>query len=304
MTVRAAGRVLPLLLAACAAAPRWQDDLTAALSAARAGHRDLVVFFTLAGRDASDRMQQRLGDPLVLAALADGGFDAVVCDGFVRQNLYKQWVGFGEGMGVAVLDGSGRVYATRPGPQDPPEFAAFVRLCAASRAAVAAARTAAAIATARPEDRYRYGCLLQQLGNRNEAEPLLLDAAYAGLADARHRVARLYAVDGNLVAARRWLATCLPGPAVQVTEGYLLFRERRHGEAVAVLEKALAGRDLGEDRQRAQLFLGKALHEVRRDADAVRVLEGLAGEGTGSTFEGAALHTLGHIKNPEPDHTH
>lgn len=299
-----AGVAAAMLLGGCAAAPRWQDDLQLALSQTRARGQDLVVFFALAGRDASDRMQGNLTAPAVLDALAAGGFAAVVCDGFVRQGLYKQWVGFGEGMGIAVLDGDGRVLATRPGPQDPPELSAFLRLCAANRDAVARARSAATDARATPEDKARFGALMLDLGVRNEAEPLLLDAALAGVADARHRVARLYALDGNVIAARRWLKGSPPTPQARVTEGYVLFKERRHAECVDVLKQALATGKLGDDRQRAQLFLGKALHELRRDQEAVAVLEALVREGTGSTFEGAARHTLGHIANPEPDHQH
>jgi len=33
-------------------------------------------------------------------------------------------------------------------------------------------------------------------------------------------------------------------------------------------------------------------------------LQALAAEGTGSTFEAAALHTLAHIKDPQLGHTH
>ena len=127
-------------LAACAAAPRWHDDITAALRQARAGQRELVVFFALPGREASDRMQQSLTDDRVLAALGDGGFLAAIADGSVRQHLYATWIGGGEGMGIAVLDGDGRCFAARPGPMDPPEFAAFLRLCARSRPAPCAWR--------------------------------------------------------------------------------------------------------------------------------------------------------------------
>lgn len=88
------------------------------------------------------------------------------------------------------------------------------------------------------------------------------------------------------------------------TEGYVLFKERRHAEAVAVFEEALATGRLGPERQRATLYLGKSLHEGRQDERAVPILERLSAEGTGSTFEAAARHTLGHIYNPDHGHTH
>ena len=93
------------------------------------------------------------------------------------------------------------------------------------------------------------------------------------------------------------------GPAL-VSEGYVLFKERRHREAAAVLEQALAAGGLGDERQRAVLYLGKALHEDQQDARAKPLLAALAAEGTGSTFEAAARHTLAHIADPQHGHSH
>ena len=133
---------------------------------------------------------------------------------------------------------------------------------------------------------------------------MMLAAAGPGVADARPRLARLSALAGNLMAARRWLQLAPKTPQAQVTEGYVLFKERKHAEAAKVLDAALATGQLGLERQRALLYLGKALHEDKQDERAVPLLEALAAEGTGSTFEAAALHTLGHIKNPQHGHTH
>lgn len=291
------------VLAGCAAPKHWQPDLRAALVAARTGERDLVVFFALPGREASDRMQGSLDDPRIAAALRDGDFAAVVCDGAERSRLYGDWVGGGEGMGIAVLDGKGRAYAARPGPQDPPELAAFLRRCAALRADVRSLRDRADPLAA-PMDQHALGTLFLELGCVREAEPLLLAAATAHVVDARHRLARLHALHGDVVRARQWLASAPKTPAARVTEGYVLFKERRHREAVAVLEDALRESKIGDDRQRALLYLGKALHEDRQDARAVPLLEALAAEGTGSTFEAAAMHTLGHIRDGQHGHAH
>lgn len=293
-----------LALAGCASAPGWRTDLGPTLAAARADGRELVVFFALDGRDASDAMRAQLDDARVGAALAAGGFAAAIADGTAQARLYGQWIGGGEGMGIAVLDGAGQVYAARPGPQDPPELAAFVRLCAASRGSLAAARAALARSPADPTAKFALGCLLLQLGCRTQCEPLLLDAALAGVADARHRLARLYALDGNVAAARKWLVGAPRTAPAQVTAGYVAFKERKHAEAVTALEAALRAPDVGEDRQRALLYLGKALHEENQDQRAVPMLEALAREGTGSTFEAAAVHTLRHIRDPQHGHTH
>lgn len=291
-------------LSACAAAPRWQDDVVVALQRARAQQQELVVFFALPGREISDRMQGALQDPVVLDALADGDFAAAVTDANVRKNLYSAWIGFGEGMGIAVLDGQGRCYAARPGPQDPAELAAFLRGCASLRPEIANLRTTVQRPDCTPQDQHRLGCLFLQLGCREPAAELLLAAATAGVADARHRLARLHALEGDLVAARRWLTHAPRTPQALVTEGYVLFKERRHKEAVATLERALQGDPLGDERQRALLYLGKALHEDKRDDRAVPLLSALAAEGTGSTFEAAARHTLAHIRDPQHGHTH
>ena len=71
-----------------------------------------------------------------------------------------------------------------------------------------------------------------------------------------------------------------------------------------MLDAALQRGELGEDRQRALLYLGKSLHEVDRDDRALPLLRALAAEATGSVFEAAALHTLGHIENPDHGHEH
>jgi tetratricopeptide (TPR) repeat protein len=297
--------VVALLLASCASTAIWEVDLPQALAASSSSGQDLVVYFALPGREASDRMQASLSDPAVSAALRDGGFRAAVADGSLSAGFYSRWVGGGsEGMGIAVLDAAGQAYAARPGPQDPPELAAFLRQSAALRVELAALRAAAATQPANPHDQYRLGCLLLQLGCRTECEPLLRDAAMGGIAGARHHLARLFALDGNVEAARQWLVGAPRTPAAQVTEGYVLFKERKHEAAAAVFEAALSTGQLADDRQRALLYLGKALHENKQDDRAVPLLKALAAEDTGSTFEAAAVHTLGHILQPQHGHTH
>jgi hypothetical protein len=295
---------LALLLGGCAAVPEWQTDLRVALSAARDGRQELVVYFALPGREASDRMQRALAEPVVGRALAAGDFAAVVADGVAHSRLYAEWLGGGEGMGIAVLDAMGQVYAVRPGPQDPPELAAFLRRCAANRAALAAARAAVAAPTAGVGEQLALGALLLELGCRRQSEPLLLDAALAGDFAARHLLARLYALEGNVVLAERWLQGVPPTPARLVTEGYVRFKARRHADAVVAFERALREGGGFADRQRALLYLGKSLHELGRDERAVPLLEALAAEGTGSTFEAAAGHTLAHLRDPQHGHAH
>jgi hypothetical protein len=277
--------------------------VAAALPAAQAAGQELVVFFALAGRPASERMQAGLQDPEVLAALRAGRFATAIADGTARADLFAAWLAGREGMGIAVLDAEGRCYAARPGPQDPPELAAFLRACAAARAELAALRGRLATAS-RPSDQHALGALLLELGCRHESRALLEAAAKAGVADARHRLARLCALDGDVAAARRWLAGAPRTGAAQVTEGYVLFKERRHAAAIDVFEAALRQPLPASERQRAQLYLGKALHEDKQDGRAVALLEALRAEATGSTFEAAAAHALAHIRAGDHGHAH
>jgi len=295
---------LALLASACVSSPEWQRDVQQAISQSRQEARDLIVYFALPGRDASDLMESRLGDPVVIAALGRGDFVAVIADGVELKRLYGEWIGGGEGMGVCVLDGQGYCYAARPGPQDPEQVAAFLDMCAAKRAELAGLRAKLQEATVSPLDQHALGCLLLDLGCRVHCEPLLIDAAMGGVADARQRLARLYALDGNVAAARRWLKAAPRTPSGMLTEGYVLFKERRHAESAEVLTAAVATGRLGSERQHALLYLGKSLHEAKRDEEAIPLLEALAAEGTGSTFEAAARHTLNHIYNPDDRHAH
>lgn len=300
-----------LLCCCCIAACRapvpapWPRDAAPALAAAAASGRDTVVCFALPGRELSDQMERRtLDDPVVLAALERGGFLSLRLDGFAQQRLRTGWLGQGEGMGVCVLDPAARVYAARPGPQAAAELAAWLDLVAARRPAVVAARQAQASAPRDPAACHRLGSLLLELGCRRDTEELLLTAAQGGIADARLQLARRCAQDGQLERARQWLRGVPPSPGAAVTEGCVLFEERRHQEAVQVLRAALQRGGLGDDRECAQLFLGKALHETGSDRDAVAVLEALLAEGSTAPVAAAAARTLDHIRNPEPGHTH
>lgn len=278
--IRARSLLVGLLLAACAGAPGWQADLPSALAQARAARRELVVCFVQPGREQSDRLQQQLSAPPVRDALRAGDFAAVVGDGTRYERLYDQWIGYGRGFGLAVLSGQGHVVAARPGGGSADELAAFLRQCIAARAELELAEP------------FARGRLLAELGCRVRAEPLLLDAAIAGNAEARHLLARLYAEGGNTKAARRWLQNAPRSPAAQVTEGFLLVCEQRPADAVAALEGALAQTLDDRDRQFAQLWLGRALRAGREHERARAVLAALVREGTGSVYEAEAAQVL------------
>ena len=297
---------LVCLAAACSSPLPWATQALPTLAAAKAHHAAVVIYFALPGRDLSDRMElESLGAAEVLAALREQDFYSLRLDGFEHQRLYGAHVGGGEGMGLCVVDRDGQVFAARPGPQDAPELAAYLRLVGARRPAIEAARAALAMKPGDPRASYELGVLLLELGCRVGTEELLVTAAQGGVIDAHHRLARLFALDGRLTRARQWLRTAHRTPAAAVTEGYVLYKERRHREAAQVLEQVLrvGGLPVGEE-LRARLYHGKALHQTGAESEAKAVLRNLVAEAPGSTFAGAALHTLNHIENPDHGHAH
>ena len=70
----------------------------------------------------------------------------------------------------------------------------------------------------------------------------------------------------------------------------------------AMVVSLLAADPVHDDNKVADAL--KSLHEDKQDEAAIPLLEALAAEGTGSTFEAAARHTLGHIYNPDGGHSH
>ena len=294
------------LLAACSVPEPWAVDAAATLDSARSQGEAVVIFFALPGRHLSDEMEREsLGAPEVLDALREQGFYSLRLDGFARQRLYDRYIGGGEGMGVCVLDEQGRVFAARPGPQDPPELAAYLRLVGSQRGAIEVARAELMRAPRDPEASYALGVLLLQLGCRVGTDELLIVAAQGGVMDAHHRLARLFALDGRLTQARQWLRTAHPTPAATVTEGYVLYKERRHRESAELLGATIEQGGLSRDDElRAQLFYGKALHQAGADERATQILRALVAGAAGTTYAGAALHTLDHIQNPNHGHSH
>lgn len=290
----------PWLLVACATPPpaAWDAPLGEARAQAHGADALLVVFVALPGRELSDRMeQQALRDPRVLEVLRRHAYVTARIDGFRDATHYAQWIGSGEGMGIAVLDPAGLVGAARPGPQDAPELAAFLEQAAQSRAALAELRRNAPRSLARAE-------LLVELGCRREAEPLLRQLAAGGDPRAALLLALLLGQDGRLLDARAALAAVPAGPERDVVDGYICFKERRHAEAVAILERVPSSAVPARERWRAALYRGKALAACGRTEDALAVLQVLAEDARGTTFAGAAEHALTHILDPDHGHAH
>lgn len=296
-----------VMLGACELPPKpWSPDVDAVVASGRPDERETVVFLALPGRELSDRMEKEvLKNSAVELALDAGRFRTARVDAFARQDLYAAWVGSGEGMGIAVLDTAGRCYGARPGPQDPPELEAFLRLCASRRQPLVVAQ---GLLDARPEDpdaMIRLAEIFLELGARVRAEPLLLAAAEQRPLRVAPLMSLLHGQDGRLQAARKWLEQAPAGPQRDVIDGYLCFKERRHEEAITLLRGALAQGGLPEREQlRARLYLGKALQESGQPAEALAVLRSLLAEARGTVFAGAAEHTIEHIKNPNQGHTH
>ncbi|MFM1870614.1 MAG: hypothetical protein RL398_36 [Planctomycetota bacterium] len=293
--------LLLLGLTSCTAVPEWGSDLGAVMRAAKSQGADAVVFLRRDGAPESDRTVPQLADARVAAALAAGGFVAACVDSAEHERLVPEWVGGRDGFGFAIVDSAARPWAARPGPLDADELAAWLRFCAAHRDELRRLLAACESSPADPTANHALGRLALQLGHRRLAEEALSAAALGGVMDARHRLAKLYALDGDLTKARRWLAGAAATPAMRLTEGYVLWKERRYDEAAAALEAALAGRQLGDERQWAVLYLGKVWHDLRQDDRAAALLDVLVGEGTGSLPEASAAHTLRHLRGEPHD---
>ena len=305
-TMRLGSCSLLFLLASCALPPKpWSPDVDAVVASGRPDERETVVFLALPGREQSDRMEKEvLRNSAVELALDAGRFRTARVDAFARQDLYAAWVGSGEGMGIAVLDTKGQCYAARPGPQDPPELEAFLRLCASRRQALVVAQGLLEARPFDPDAMIRLAEIFLELGARVRAEPLLLAAAEERPLRVAPLMALLHGQDGRLQAARKWLERAPAGPERDVVDGYLCFKERRHEEAIALLRGALEQPLPDRENLRARLYLGKSLQENGQSDEALRVLRSLLAEARGTVFAGAAEHTIEHIKNPNQGHTH
>ena len=177
----------------------------------------------------SDRMEQHsLDDPIVLASLREFGFASVWIDGTREADRYQAWIGGGEGTGIAILDPQGRCYAARPGAQDPAELVALLATAASQREPIAVARQSVFERSEDPIAAHQLGVLLLELGCRVESKQLLQRAAAGGVSDARHRLARLFALDGSLTEAEEWLRGAPVTPASRVTVGYFLYLSLIH----------------------------------------------------------------------------
>jgi tetratricopeptide (TPR) repeat protein len=299
----------------------WKADYAAALAEARRDGKLIVVHFMIEGRPACVSMEEEtLRHADVVAA--SKRFVGVKVDVDRRPDFYQGTVGGRGGLATCVLDTTNDVVSAVTGFIPADEYVRFLVRAERGHAALREAREAAA---SRPGDADSMSALAEtylRLESRRRAEECYEGAiqlgAKAGKAGAsmvlcHERLARLAVVRGRNKEARGHLAEVRrldpegkTGKAdrLLLTEAIALGIERRHLEAVRLLEDGLKGHPASEEADYMRFVLGFVLHQLPDDKRALEVLEDLVRSFPASAWIKTAKEQIGHIKNPQPDHTH
>lgn len=290
----------------------WRADYPAALEEARRDGKLLVVHFTTEGRPACAAMEEETLRHADVVRASRERYVNVKLDAEKTPDLYRRMVGGRGGLATCVIDATGDVISGRAGYASVEEYVLFLGKAEAGYAALKAARE-----RAKPEDAVSMAALGEAylaLDSRRRAEECFEKVVAQGKgpvesrAQAHERLSRLAVQRGRNVEARAHLAEArkLGGRAdrLLLTEGMALSLERRHAEAAKLLEGALAAHPKGEELDAMKYALGFVLHQIPEDKRALEVLEGLVKEHPASVWVRAAKEQIGHIRNPQPDHTH
>lgn len=301
----------------------WRVDVDSARLEARKAGRLLLVYFHLLDRPLCRTMEEEvLSKPEAAQAVGDR-FVAVRADIDVHGALLESILGHRAGLATGVLDTDGDVVSARKGYVALPDFVKFLDRAAAgaprireARAAAAQGRTAGRVLALAEE--YR-ACDSVRRAEQSYLEALEaagspIEAPVRGAAAACHdRLARIRIAQGRNLEARKHLeqarALDPEGRSARkdrllLTEGLTLAVERRHAEAARVLKECVEGQADDEEADHAVYALGFVLHQSNRDAEALRVFEDGLKRFPRSTWAAAMKEQIGHIKNPQPDHTH
>ncbi len=296
--------------AGASASTLWQPDLESATALARQQDKPLHVFFTSKSAALAARMDETLAAPPV-AQLARLRFVNVRLDSVANAAEFRRYFGGAGVLGSCILDVAGGpdVLALLPGFAEPSRYALFLDSAANNLArtrelrARAAGSGVAALALAE---------LYAEQGSGRRARAVLANVQepVALRASALEHLARLDIEAGQVARARaqlsqaQGLANVVQSQRWLLTEGLVLSGERRVGAAVTWLAAGLPSLAPSAERGQVLLLLGSLEHELKRDAEALAHLALIGRELPGSALAALAEERSGHIRRPQPGHTH
>lgn len=290
----------------------WRSDYDAARAEAREKDRRVVLHFFMTGRPICKAMdEETFGQADVIRVLRER-YVAVRLDVEAKPDLFERAIGSRGVLATCVLDAGGDVVSELRGYAGPEAFLRFLDKADAGYAAVKAAREALASA---PDDPVLNFALAEAY--RGADSPRRADECYqkaaAGkgpeAASSHERLARLRVMRGRNLEARKHLDAARKQGATAadrllLTEGLILAVERKHVEAASVLRDARKRYPSGEDADHLHFALGFVLHQAGQDQPALEVFEEALRRFPQSSWAAAIREQIGHIKNPQPDHTH
>ncbi len=311
-----------LLVLALQSGIDWKPDFEAARKAA--GGRLLLVSFVMKGRPVAQAMEEETFSNAAVRRRIGEAFMPVRLEAVQGADLFRELIGGRGALASAVVDASGDVVSILPGYAGPEDYLRFLQRAQAGYPALEAARQAW---IRQPEslgtlfelgERYRELDSLKraediwaEVADRAERLPVLEAAERRAAAASHERLARRRVLRGRIPETQRHLgeARRLDGEGrleagLLLSEGLVRGLERRHAEAARILDAALQRFPAHAERDHVLFALGFVLHQDRKDARALAVLEGMLAEYPKSAWAAAAREQVGHIKNPQPDHEH
>lgn len=308
-----------LALAACSGdRPGSASSFAAALEQARAAHTQVVLHFRLPGRPVSDAMDAALS-PSVLHAIA-GDVVHLRVDAEHEADLFARTCGGGPrrgpGLATCIVDPAAAddALAVHTGYLTPQGLRQLLADAAGLRAALRQCGDRGPVAEARRE--FVLGEHFARCGRRDRACRLFA-ASFAATTGADRgrcaaRLARLAIEDGDLVAARAWLADAGPGRHATLTRALVHLAAREPGAALRLLRDLTSPApaspaDAGEAADppaRVLALLGRAYHESGDDDAALATLARVASDFAGSEEAAQATREAAHVRAKDHGHSH
>jgi tetratricopeptide (TPR) repeat protein len=283
----------------------WGRDIEAALAEAKRADKLLVLHFQLEGRPLCKAMtEETFADADVKRRLS--AFVPVFVDMAARPELFDRTVGGKGALGTAVVDAALDPVSVLPGYAGAADFLRFLDAAQKGYPRLKEARAKAVDAPGL----HALGDVYRDLESPRRAEACWREASGRGHGASHERLARALVLRGKNLEARAQLEAFRKAgldagrDRAGLTEGMILALERRHAEAVRVLDDALRSHPASEEADQMLLALGFVRHQLGEDARAIEMLESLLARFPSSPWAPEAKARIGHIRNPPPDHEH